>query len=575
MVKAFVSYYKSIPRSIKPSLSILCLLFFSFTSSYVASLKHLSPIHDWLFLSAVVSCLYLLLSFVFGKFLSDNGLDVKRVLTLSVISLAILAISLALSMFIEALSLIFTVACTVSTFISMLVFKFIARSKLYILESMVFIVPAYILICEKVVPLSFVFAVLSALLALKWMCLSIDKLGYAISPFRGTDIVYAFLDNWIHLKRSALNMIFSSMGKLKVLFCDLLYFKRGKDAVAWINFCIHFGPFRNVGSSDIPGFVIKRLESNNLKCIVTKGPSTHNENVVSPGFRQHLWMELARAILICEKKSRKVPMGVTELRSDCLNSLFISLGGHILCVMELDRDINEDLPFTVQKLVEAEIGSPVTVVDAHNSTTLLEEPYPFSKTFTEKEYNALMNVLANYRKRVGSIKLSEKCKIGFAKLNIPTHYEKGLGPGGIRSFVLDIDGKQFGMVVIDGNNILRDYKVNLSKDLKRRYGFEFKIITTDTHILDGRNPAYKYVPVGIKISYEELLKEITDCVDKAIEDLSPFRFSACRIYFPVITMEGCFDKLEFFLVESLKRLKLSFIMQVVLALLLSTLLFLH
>ncbi|RLG65667.1 hypothetical protein DRN89_01835, partial [archaeon] len=185
----------------------------------------------------------------------------------------------------------------------MLVFKFIARSKLYILESMVFIVPAYILICEKVAPLSFVFAVLSALLALKWMCLSIDKLGYAISPFRGTDIVYAFLDNWIHLKRSALNMIFSSMGKLKVLFCDLLYFKRGKDAIAWINFCIHFGPFRNVGSSDIPGFVIKRLESNNLKCIVTKGPSTHNENVVSPGFRRHLWMELARAILICEKKS--------------------------------------------------------------------------------------------------------------------------------------------------------------------------------------------------------------------------------------------------------------------------------
>ncbi len=575
MVKVFVSYYKSIPRSIKPSFSLFLLFFLSAISSYIACSKLLAPIGDWFLLSVLVFLLYLLISFVFGKFLSDNGLDVKRMLTLSAILMVISTTSLASFMLIEAPIPIFTVAWTVSVFISMLVFKFVARSKFYVIESMLFVTPLYIFVCEKVTPLSFVLAFISAMMALKWLYSSIDKLGYTISPFRGTDIVYAFLDNWIYLKRSTLNRIFSSMGKLKVLFCDLLYFKRDKDAIAWVNFCIHFGPFRNVGSSDIPGFVVRRLESNNLKCIVTKGPSTHNENVVSPGFRRYLWAELAKAVLACDRKSRKVSVGFIELKSNCLAALFIMLNGCNLCVMELDRDVNEDLPLSVQRLVEAEVGSPTTVVDAHNSTTLLEEPYPFSKTFTEKEYAALAKVFEDYRRHVNSITLSENCRVGFAKLNVSDHYEKGLGSGGIRSLILEVDRKRIGIVVIDGNNILRDYKVNLSKDLRRRYGFEFKIITTDTHVLDGRNPAYRYVPVGIRISYEELLKGITECIDKAIDDLSSFKFSMCRIYFPVITMEGCFSRLEYFLKESIKRLKYSFIFQVVLALALSTLLFLH
>ncbi len=575
MVEVFISYYKSVPRSIKPSFSLFLLFFLSVASSYIACLKFLTPIDNWFLLSTLVFLLYLLMNLIFGKFLSDDSSDMKRTLTLSVILMVILTASLALFMFSEALTPIFTIAWAVSMFISMLFFRFIARSKFYIIESILFVAPTYILVCEKITPLSFVLALISSMIVLKWLCSSIDELGYAISPFHGTDIVYAFIDSWIYSKRSMLNRVLSSMGKLKVLFCDLLYFKRDKDAIAWINFCIHFGPLRNVGSSDIPGFVIRRLESNNLKCIVTKGPSTHNENVVSPGFRRFLWAELTKAVLACDKKSRKVPVGFMEFKSDSLIALFITLGKHNLCVMELDRNINEDLPLSVQRLVEMKVGVPTTVVDAHNSTILHGELYPFSNTFTEREYAALTKVLKDYKRHVNSITLSENCKVGFAELIMPNHYEKGLGSGGIRSLILEVDGKRIGIVVMDGNNILRDYKVNLSKDLKRRYGFDFKIVTTDTHVLDGRNPAYKCVPVGIKISYKELLEGVANCVDEAIDDLSNFKFSMCRIYFPVITMESCFGKLEHFLKRSIKKLKLSFVFQAILALTLSTLLLLH
>ena len=101
--------------------------------------------------------------------------------------------------------------------------------------------------------------------------------------FRPLELFKAFLANWTEDLNEPLERIFEEMGEEREIKISLLKFKgeSGLKALMVVP-AIHPGPFKNVGSSNLPGVIQEALEEK-LKCVVSvpHGLSGHELDLTS------------------------------------------------------------------------------------------------------------------------------------------------------------------------------------------------------------------------------------------------------------------------------------------------------
>jgi len=278
---------------------------------------------------------------------------------------------------------------------------------------------------------------------------------------------------------------------------------------------LHPGPMGEIGGGNLP----KVLHDNfNEEMLVAHGCATHDFNLVSESEIN----KVIAALRSSQKdltyssgagKSGRISVGSVQV-------LYQRFGDSVLLVTTRSPQRTEDLDFSIGMTIMAEGHRwfpNVAVVDAHNCMTDLSSPVLLA-TLTATEYQA------------ATIGAMEVCRttplspfgVGVAHLTLPFSREMGFGDLGIQALVIETEGQKTAYVLIDGNNMAKDARELLLKEV---LGFvdQAEIMTTDSHVVNtitGKNPVGMHVPVA------EFTPYVMDAVKAAIGNLAPSEAAA-------------------------------------------------
>ena len=151
------------------------------------------------------------------------------------------------------------------------------------------------------------------------------------------------------------------------------------------------------------------------------------------------------------------------------------------------------------------------VVDKHNSITDGSIFRMGSKEFFEFQEAVGKSTPAKGGKQT-------KFKMGVSENPLPQFsLEKGIGRAGLKTAVFEFQGKRYCIILVDGNNILPEFRAKTILALKE-FGFAWAdVFSTDTHSVNKLGGIHN--PIGKSVSHEKLIREIKKSVGEAVGDL--------------------------------------------------------
>lgn len=290
---------------------------------------------------------------------------------------------------------------------------------------------------------------------------------------------------------------------------------------------IHPGPFRDLGSSDLPSIFSKIFEKHGINVATFHRASSHEYDIVDS-------QELDNAIkefFSYATRSKKYVRITLPFINKIQDFLIISniLNGTILSfVSRLTKGL-EDIKNEVERYVERLLHPyKVVIIDAHSSLDMKgENPSPCigsneAKIITESITTSLR--LLNDSERFDTV------DVGFYKMKIGEDCRKGFGGDGITCIILRFKNKvQLMLLLYDANNMLLNVRNKIMKKLMQEYdNFIIMILTTDNHKISGVIPKVRYYPLGVNIEFNELLFLTKQVINKAVNNIEPCRIFTAR-----------------------------------------------
>ncbi len=309
------------------------------------------------------------------------------------------------------------------------------------------------------------------------------------------------------LGKKKLEEIFRGFGKDALIDIKVLKFLRdGKIHGIVAIHTAHMGPFGEVGGSNMSEKLSRMLGCKNF--LSPHGASTHEMNPTDIGEIR----KMAEAMKSMESKAVKVS---EPIRVDGKVKVMAQRFGDYLMIVETSHpDGTEDVDPSVAMLLEEKIKSMgyegLIFIDAHNcSTEHADETFVHSERYREMEKSVIE--AAERLKNAGLY--DAKIGIGDSKaLGI----EYGIGPLGIISMVIEVNGHRTGYIVIDGNNMVKELRDAVMKKAGGIVDY-LEIMTTDNHYVNrvygGTNP------VGKSGDIERIADECINSLKNAIGDL--------------------------------------------------------
>ncbi len=268
----------------------------------------------------------------------------------------------------------------------------------------------------------------------------------------------------------------------------------------------HMGPFGEVAGSDMPRKISKMLGCENF--ISPHGASTHEMNPVDIKEVEKIADAVKSA---SEGKSVQVSQSV---RIDGkVRVMAQRFGGYLLVIETSYPEGTEDIDPSVARLLEEKVKSlgyeGLIFTDAHNcSSDHADETLVYSEKYPHLE----KSVMAAAEKLKASPLHDAKVGFGnFTGLDI----EHGIGPLGIKSVILEVEGQRTAYIVIDGNNMERALRDKILRAVEK-YADNAEVMTTDNHYVNrvygGTNP------VGKKGRHGEIVKGCVSSVANAVKN---------------------------------------------------------
>jgi len=292
---------------------------------------------------------------------------------------------------------------------------------------------------------------------------------------------------------------------------------------------VHPGPYRDVGSSNMPSRLVTAASRRGLEIVVLHGASSHGEDLASSRDVDRLIQLLleGHGEVLCEG----VRLGVGLASDERFRALALCLeGGAAIAVVERLDGGMEDVPLQlVDHLRSMDI---IALVDAHNS---YDEDRPSPSPGSDLASSLLSCVRAALKAARSQMK--DGWRISIASMR--GKYDLEVGSAGISVLTL-ANTRQLLLVTFDSNNMLRELRDRLYASFSGKA--DIMITTTDTHELTGAIAGETYRPLGTSMRLDELRKLIDVLVDRASTGLRPLRYRFRRIDF-----EGVFlnpQKLE-------------------------------
>ncbi len=327
--------------------------------------------------------------------------------------------------------------------------------------------------------------------------------AWGLDPLK---LARAFLANWLSNIAEPMERILSSLSVPRNARIDVILFEKNPRSIVLIVPEIHYGPFKNVGSSMMPYFIDEAMEAKGYNALALHGPESHDHNLPSASYaREIAWRiveELPRAqsIKLVSKEFFREKAGEWE-------ALVIPFDKVSLLFVTRDKGI-DDLPSKLRDIAEKigrETGVLPIVVDSHNS-------------YTSEDFNG-MEVEVLLRKIVKIVKENRECRlrVGYGETRVNASEYLGLCSGRVRSLVFECNGKRVGITYIYGNNMFPETRAKLKEHVtKLKLLDDYEPITPDDHTCTATLADHPYVPVRYS---EELASAVLESIKTAISDL--------------------------------------------------------
>ena len=331
--------------------------------------------------------------------------------------------------------------------------------------------------------------------------------AWGLDPLK---LARAFLANWLSNIAEPMEKILSGLSVPRRARIDVILFEKNSRPIALIVPEIHYGPFKNVGSSMMPYLIDEAMESKGYMALALHGPESHEHNLPSANYAREIAWRIAEEIPRAQG-IRLVPKEFFREKAGEWEALVIPFDKVSLLFVTRDKGI-DDLPSKLRDIAE-KIGEETNIlpiiVDSHNS-------------YTSEDFNG-MDVEALLRKVVEVVKEMKECKlqVGYGEARVEASGYLGLCSGRIRSLVFECDGKRIGITYIYGNNMFPETRAKLKEHVsKLKLLDDYEPITPDDHTCTATLADHPYVPVRYS---GELANAVLESIKTAISDLGEAR----------------------------------------------------
>lgn len=360
----------------------------------------------------------------------------------------------------------------------------------------------------------------------------INKRGehWGIQPLK---LARAFLMNWLSNITEPMENILSSLSKPRDAKIHILVFEKSNaKPITLVLPEIHYGPFRNVGSSTMIYMIEEALSTKGYNVLALHGPGSHEHNLPTAKYSQQI------ADRIADEFSKVKPIALTPRRpfrveSNGWEALVIPFDKAVLVFTTRQEGI-DDLPSSILKVVEEksrDAGIEMLLVDSHNS-------------YTREDFNG-ENVVSLIDTIIERVLQERECKlrVGYGEVYIDEIGMHGLCNGRVRSIVFECNGRRVGVTYLYGNNMFPDTRIKLKElVLGSKLLDDYEPITPDDHTCTATLAEHPYVPVRYS---EKLGRAVLESIHRALRDLDE-----AKAYYYGLTIsnvryvgEGIFDML--------------------------------
>ncbi len=377
-------------------------------------------------------------------------------------------------------------------------------------------------IAEKAIMFAITLAVFSvATLVYLWL---VDRPILKGLGVRGLRFFYGFLLDWLENKSYVLEENFEKIGETTSLPVLTLLFKASETLSSVLVVPnIHPGPFKTVGSSEMPSIIAKKIkEKTGAVASVAHGPSTHGQNLVSAKEIEKVLRTVENSLgqyNFVSKASQFVTCTKDEVKMGCQIFGDLALLTVTLSPMSFD-DVSLDLGEQVREAAVSEGIKDAFLIDAHNCGGDVVTPV-LSNTETAKK----MIHAARTAVKEAKSKMSIKFKV-YAAQSPPGALDKweDIGPAGITVYVVEVEGQKAAYIVIDGNNIVPGLREKIIDAVKRIGVDEAEVVTSDTHIVNAVSLTPRgYNAVGQVGDHKKLITIIVNMIKEAMENVQPVK----------------------------------------------------
>jgi len=347
----------------------------------------------------------------------------------------------------------------------------------------------------------------------------IDRKGTQAVGIGAIPLLKAFVANWVSGVTPPLEDYLEKMGSNTNFLISLLAFKKEESTeLVVVVPTIHPGPFKNLGSSNLPYLIQNGLEEHIEGVVaVPHGTCNHKSNLTSKRQCVKVVKEIVKASTFYKvnyEATRFVREEKNLTKASCQifgDVAFVT----ITCAPANMEDIPKEAGLEIIKR-GIELGvKDVIVVDAHNSAGSSKD----LSFLSDEMLNDIIVVSENAIKK--ALKEEKRpFKVGVAKIQ-PSEFSirDGIGPAGIVAITVAVDEQKVAYLIIDGNNMVSGLREKVLRELSDIVS-DGEIMTTDTHVVNAIvNIDRGYHTVGEVIDIKKLISYIREGVSKALKKL--------------------------------------------------------
>jgi putative membrane protein len=337
----------------------------------------------------------------------------------------------------------------------------------------------------------------------------------------GPELLRAFGHEYLTDNPEPIESILTSIATLQDVPMEIILFRaENKPVAVGVVSYVHPGPFRDIGSSDLPSVLIDHIkEEHEIPAFVLHGSCTHHQNLTTKEDYPKVFEEVDR--LIRTTKTYPEVSGPFWTDGGKFKVWTLFAGPDVMTITTSAPEFTDDIALEVgtdtADMIRSrmpELGS-VSIVDAHNCIN--DDAVSVSRGDDEaSEYvgtvsGAVYSTTSRERNPI---------EIGIHQV-VPDDIsaKEGVGPGGIISLVMRTAGREMALITVDGNNMIPGFREEVISILKAQGFDDAEVVTTDTHVVNAISLSSRgYPPVG-RYRSDETMEHILVASERAREAL--------------------------------------------------------